>query len=279
MPEPQIQQAEQSQNAENLLPVNLEILMDPRFEEVTKSDLRQVIQEALEILANFTEAYLVEEDFALVALKTAARTGSYIGKWEGKHNIMATVSGREAITNPKERISLVLTICHELLHQKFAEILGLTDPNGTDIDAKLQHELLQSKSDFERAEILAFSGMADASFLQKALNEGFAVYGELQLLKALLSSGDLIPEERAVILEFVEERLRDITEEKERPSTYRDGHTLITGLLKRFKETDLLEVVARIDWKGCSRIKSDSAQYNAILQDPSVIPGIVRPSV
>lgn len=271
---PEIQQdvlASQVLSKERVNPINIGVLLDPEFEDVTESDLMQMIQEAVEIINKNTQNYLVKEDLTLVVLRTAARTGRYVGKWEGKHHVMITVSGKEILTDPKERMSLILTICHELFHQKFAEILGITDPNGTGIEAKLQHYSLQGKSDFQRARMLTFSGRAKASFLQKTLNEGFAVYGELQLFEALLGGEELTPEQRAAVFKCAQERLRDITEKKERPSTYQDGFILMTGLLKETRVVELLELVAQIDWESCGQIESDTTQYRETLHNPRLI--------
>lgn len=253
----------------------IDILLDPKFEDINKAEIKKVAKEAVEIIKQHYPKWVPKEDFTLIVLNTSAETGRYVGKWEGNHKILITVAGKEDLQNPHKRLSLTLTIAHELLHQRVAEIIKVDDPNGLELEKKLKFKPLESMSPFEKAETLTFSGIAKASRLQKIINEGCAVYGELQILSSLLKNSTVTLKQKQSILNLQILRTTDLIKKQgDRQSTYYDGYYLILKILAIFPNRNLDEIIAQVDWDACGNIDSSSSDFNAIISNPALIPGI-----
>ncbi|MBU1200335.1 hypothetical protein KJ953_02245 [Patescibacteria group bacterium] len=249
----------------------VDILLDPKTEEFSGFDVRGVIQEAFEAIEEHCPQWQPQEDLRVVVLNTRAKQGSYIGRWSGKHYLLLTCSGEKELQDPYGRTSFRLRIAHELFHQRVAETLGVDDLNGLGIEEKLEKKIIQQMTDFQKAEFMACT-RANASFLQKIINEGCVVNMELKFLKALLTGNNLTEEEREAIMELKSWR-GDSLQQNRKKSTYSAGFNLISKLLDIY-QISLIEILEAVDWEKCEKIKSDSQLYRQIMENPRLIPGM-----
>lgn len=260
--------------AEFITDNKIDFLLDPRFEDVTDSEMREVVSMALAITKKHNPNWIIQEAVTFIILNTSAATGLYVGKWDGRHHVRITVSGKENIMDPHQRMILAITLAHELLHQRVAEIKQVDDINGLGLKEKLKHKLFTTMTPFQRAEAFSY-GAAHASLLQKVINEGCAVYEELKILGSLLQDNSITAEQRQSVEEIVLLRKHDINRDNnKRESTYSKGYNIIVQLLEALPGKSVIELLNMIDWDLCGEIGYDSPQYDEILRDPRLIPGL-----
>lgn len=253
-----------------------EIIKEPDKDALTNLDIDKLVEQTLTFISIHSPEWRVQEKFKVLIWNTNADQGCYIGRWEGVHYHLITISGENDILPPYNRIRLQLRIAHELFHQKSAELLKADDISEKGIEEKLKLPMVAKMEEIKKIEVVFGLG-AGSSFLQKLLTEGFAVYGEIELCKALLNSNSLSPEEAAAVKDFLEFRQAELLADNSN-STYISGYQLISKLVNRFGIHNLVMIFEKIDWNACGKIQKDTPEYTNIMMNPELLPGLEKVS-
>ena len=251
----------------------ISVLIDPDSKGIDSLNVQALTENAIGIIDHYLPQWRPREATTMVVWNTEAQTGCYLGKWKQRHHILITLSAPE-LSDEDKKTAAVLTIAHELFHQRVAEIKKVDDPNGVGIDRLMRHEMVQKMSDYQQANIVFGSG-GKASLLQKSINEGCAVYAETQLHQAILEDPTDSPRQKNVVRHLINQRIREIKgKQNDTSDTYSVGYRLVSNLLNVFRDKSLEEILTKIDWQACGRIQNQSTEFRNIINNPINIPGL-----
>ncbi len=248
------------------------IIKEPNKDALTNLDIDKLVEQTLTIISTHLPEWRAQERFKVLIWNTNADQGCYIGRWEGVHHHLITISGENDILSPYNRLRLQLRIAHELFHQRSAELLKTDDINEKGLEEKLKLPRVAKMAEIKKIE-LAFGLGAGSSFLQKIVTEGFAVYGEIELCKSLLNSNSLSPEEAGAVKDSLKFRQTALLADNSN-NQYISGYQLISKLVNRFGIHNLAMIFEKIDWDACGKIQQDTPEYINIMMNPEQLPGL-----
>lgn len=253
----------------------------------------QKLQEAKALIARHLSDALPQEPTQVFLQYMYEKTGGeYNGKIRGIHYIrleIATgyVPGAEFlrenhITPAQDEINLLI-VAHELLHQRNAEAAGQEYFFGCNLD-----DLVSDKDVEQLPPVRLFNKVSQERLrkriipttdnLFRALDEGIATSGESFLIDHRLSELEATNNTEGIngLKQVKRDRLRFLNRTKRRGhyTHYTDGLRMITNLSKLVGLEELPAVLSSVDIGACIRIIKGSPEYEKILNDPKLLPGL-----
>lgn len=189
----------------------------------------------------------------------------------------------------------IKTLVHELIHQRQEELnpqlseeLSFPELDQADPKNTASYVMSQLARDASKAQLQTMPEEVKTSMCYVAM-EGMAVVGSSYVMKRL--EDDLIKagetESAAKINKVRKDRIHEDTTNiyrrlktgKTQPSDYQanylEGVKLMRKLYKRFGETTP-KLLAQVNLQACQQIMKGSPQYQQIMEDPTLLPGLPR---
>jgi hypothetical protein len=241
---------------------------------------RALLKEARQNMSRYAPHALPTEPTVIVAEQgDMYGGGEYLGEFDGDHYLDVTFGKRSDLMDPTKKETLLTLITHELVHQKQFETPSIaTTPQLA--ESTLSPDEMSELTPQQIVDLLRKQKESmQLSNLHSALLEGTAVQIELHILKEKIASAQATGDQKQVALltDVLQERLLLLEQDKELAefeNGYFDGSKMVSGLIDTFGFEKIFTVLETIDYQQCRNIKANTPEYDAIVQNPRLLPGL-----
>lgn len=220
-------------------------------------------------------------------------SGQYLGAVRGVNYIRLDIPeknyfsrGLHLQARPRVKISAgqdevnLAVVTHELIHQKIAEVIGQESYFGGNLNELVTDDevrVLDPKELFFRIHQKRIeTDMIVPNSLIKAIDEGIATSAELFIMNQRINELKVSHDERLAAL-LGEKKLRIkflIMQRWGNYSHYTAGARIVARLVRKVGLEQLPGILTSIDIDKCKQIMKGSEEYEAILKNPFLIPGL-----
>jgi len=209
--------------------------------------------------------------------------GEYLGKFDKSHVIYIYApkdpyfDPYEAVTEREVRVCDSVLGAHELMHQKHAEIhsgVGYKDEDENTVSI----EFIKRNRKQKVLERIDRNDEEAGENIQATLAEGIATAAELYIAyrerQRLVALGR--EEEASVFTKAIRWRLEFLKTPRAEAKAYQDGVLrLVRKLYDDYGLDRTGEIIEKVDFAGCAKIKYGSEEYKRVLGNPMLLPGLV----
>ncbi len=272
-----------------------------------------VLNSAKELLGKYLPQMMVAEPTRFLAgyhysdsaeEEDSVSGGTYLGRFANKHFIKLSIQGSPNSTfndsprvtagdqiselSERDRQIAILVGVHELVHQKVEEYMAAKGFPESQIDSSVRRSAEKgpetSKFWFWAENWQREHGSNDN--LGQAINEGLATV--VQLYVADRYRSDLSAQGEAEKAEYIRDQKKDRVANLQRGKSasgdshdrYQKGHHYFAGvrviakLVEQFGMENLPKVLQALDIQKIRAIKMNTPEYNQVLADPMLLPGL-----
>ena len=262
----------------------------------------KIKNEAIDVMRQAAPEIVPSKPIELVYMPTHNAVGQYQGIFAGHHYIGVRTN---LVSNPyfdpldpemsETKSRDISSVVHEATHAYQAETRG--EENYFYIKNPLESVAYVSDNPTPREIFFALEDAnsmlenhREATDFTLILNiyEGSAILAQMMSLNQMIENAKTDKEKQAVEkskrkiimhLRFRDDYDRPDEDNKEASYRYRDGVALLRPLYHEFGMSKLPDILKRINYDECSKIKVGSKEYEDIVRNPKLIPGISEVSV
>lgn len=169
-----------------------------------------------------------------------------------------------------ERMRDVLSIVHELFHQKHAEVVGQEAFLGINLDSIVSDDEFHSVAPLGLLQNVGIkiseNGLSIHDSLTNAVKEGIAWYGEYMLCQDQVSKSETPSNGLQNHWAEIQLNFQEALDVNSGENMDGDGIVIVSKLIKEYGLT--LTDIMRIDLTKCSKIKYNTATYHQVVQNP-----------